>query len=110
LPKNQLEATVWNHYIAEGWQNGILQAQSIFAANLSRLKRDYLGMILYCKLYSKHMVSAPFVAKANLGITGDTHALRINDKVLRITDHSKLETDPNAWKAVLETKGTSRYK
>ena len=50
LPVDQDEAKVWNFYLKEGWKNGLQQAHDIFAANTSRLKRDYTGMVLYRKL------------------------------------------------------------
>ncbi len=105
LPKGHKEVGYWNHFLRQGWKRGLEQANQIFAANLSRLKRDMSGMILYHKMLSEHMVSAPFVAKADLGITGNTSHLRINDQVLRITAQSQLQTDSSQWSPVL-TKGT----
>lgn len=101
LPKNQAEANAWNRFIREGWQNGIQQANAIFAANLSRLRRDYNGMLLYRKLLTQGMVSAPFVAKADLGVTGDSKEIHIDDRVLRITAHSELQTDSSKWQPIL---------
>jgi defect-in-organelle-trafficking protein DotC len=102
LPKTRAEADIWNQALKEGWKKGLIQANQIFFANMNRLKRDYLGMVLYRKLYSQHMVSAPFVAKAELGVTGNSKEVRINDKVLKITAHSALETDSAKWKPVLQ--------
>lgn len=101
LPKNQGEAAVWNRFIKEGWQNGVQQANAIFAANLNRLRRDYNGMVLYRKLLAQGMVSAPFVAKADLGVTGDSKEMHIDDRVLRITAHSQLQTDSSKWQPIL---------
>ncbi len=101
LPKNQGEAVVWNRFIKEGWQNGVQQANAIFASNLNRLRRDYNGMVLYRKLLAQGMVSAPFVAKADLGVTGDSKEMHIDDRVLRITAHSQLQTDSSKWQPIL---------
>jgi defect in organelle trafficking protein DotC len=101
LPKNQAEAQAWNRFIREGWQNGITQANAIFSSNLNRLRRDYNGMVLYRKMLAQDMVSAPFVAKADLGITGDSNEMRIDDRVLRITAHSELQTDSSKWQPIL---------
>lgn len=102
LPKTQSEAKIWNDYLKVGWKKGLTQANQIFSANMSRLKRDYLGMVLYRKLYAQHMVSAPFVARAELGVTGDKNEVRINDQVLKITSHSALQMDSAKWKPVLQ--------
>ena len=102
LPKTQAEAKIWNNYLKVGWEKGLAQANQIFSANMNRLKRDYLGMVLYRKLYAQHMVSAPFIAKAELGVTGNKNEVRINDQVLKITSHSALQTDSAKWKPVLQ--------
>jgi len=101
LPNTCPEAKAWNAYLKQGWKEGLIQANEIFSANLNRLKRDYMGMVLYRKLLAQHMVSAPFVASADLGVTGDKNELRINDRVLRITAASELQTNPNKWQPVL---------
>lgn len=104
LPHNALEAHYWNQFFKEGWKQGLIQANAIFARNLNQLKQDYEGMILYKKLLSMHVVSAPYVSQADLGITGDGHHMRIGDRVLRITSHSSLE-QPSEWSPVI-TSGT----
>lgn len=101
LPTNQAQTAAWNAYFKQGWQQGLQQANRIFAVNLARLKRDYLGMVLYRKLYTEHMVSAPFVAQTNLGVTGNSHQLRIDDRVMRITAASKLQVNSSKWTPVI---------
>lgn len=101
LPQTQAEALVWDHFIRRGWIKGNQQAIDIFTDNLNRMKRDMLGIILYRKLLALHMVSAPFVAKANLGVTGNGTQLRINDEVLRITAKSRLQPNPQKWTPII---------
>lgn len=105
LPKCPEEAAVWNCYVHIGWQQGIDQANQIFAENLSRLKRDYNGMLLYRKLLAQNMVTPPYVMKTELGITGDGNELRINDRVLRIFATSKLNPNPDTWTPVVAKTG-----
>lgn len=114
LPRDDEERKVWNQYVLEGWNDGTLQANQIFSENMGRLKRDYNGMILYRKLLNQHIVTAPFVAKSDLGVTGDENQIRINDQVLRITATSQLVPDSKKWKpavvsgvdGALRTQGT----
>lgn len=101
LPVNQAEAKIWNFYLQKGWKEGLQQANEIFAANLSRLKRDYLGMVLYRRLLAEGMITSPHVSKADLGVTGNADQLRINDEVMRITAHSALQPNSNKWKPIL---------
>lgn len=101
LPRTPQEERLWKKYIAIGWHKGIAQANQIFNVNLAQLKRDYEGMLLYRDLLAKHMISAPFVAKTNLGVTGDGNGININDQVLRITAAPQLQTDSKEWQPVL---------
>ncbi len=101
LPKNDFEQKIWRKGIQLGWGKGIDQAHNIFQQNLARLKRDFRGMALYRKLLQEKMISAPFVARTELGITGDGGDMRINDQVLRIVEHSKLQTNSKNWKAIV---------
>ncbi len=101
LPTTKAEALIWNGYFKQGWKQGLEQANDIFAANLSQLKRDYAGIILYRKLLAEHMVSAPYVAEADLGVTGDGNEIHIQDQVLRITAQSQLEPNSAHWTPVL---------
>ena len=101
MPNTQAEAIAWNQYLREGWEQGLAQANDIFSTNLNRLKRDYLGMILYRKLLAQNMISSPIVAKANLGITGNSQEIRINDEIMRITAQSALQLNSSEWKPII---------
>jgi len=101
LPKNSKEADIWNQYAKIGWSEGIEQAADIFQTNLNRLTRDLNGMILYRKLLRQNMVSTPFVAEANLGVTGGGNSMRINDRVLRITSTPELKANTKVWQPVI---------
>lgn len=101
LPKSSKERKVWNQYVAIGWNEGVEQADEIYANSLARLKRDFAGMLLYRKLYAQNIVSAPFVARAELGVTGNGDGMRINDRELRITALPQFDTNPKNWRPAL---------
>ncbi len=101
LPRTSYEQTIWRKNISIGWESGITQAYSIFQQNLARLKRDYRGMVLYRKLLQEKMISAPFVARTELGVTGNGSDMRINDQVLRIVELPQLQTNSRGWKAIV---------
>lgn len=98
LPRNKYEREIWKRDVDEGWVAGRKQADVIYTENLNKLTRDYNGMILYRTLLAKNMVSAPFVATMNMGITGDDSDLAINDRVLRITSFPQFQLNGNTWK------------
>ena len=103
LPRNVQEQRVWIQDINKGWQQGTMQAKTIYLANLARLERDYNGMILYRKLLAQNIISKPYVAQTDLGVTSndDNSQLYINDQVLRITALPELNPNSKQWRAVL---------
>lgn len=101
LPRSDAEQRVWCSAILLGWEKGMEQAYSIFQQNLARLKRDYNGMILYRRLLQQHMISQPFVARTELGVTGDGSDMRINDQVLRIVELPQLQTNTKHWQPII---------
>lgn len=103
LPRNAEEQAIWRDQLKIGWTNGLQQADQIFSENLGRLKQDYEGMVLYRQLLEEHMVTPPYVAATNLGVTGDSQHLNIDDKVLRISALPGLQTNVQQWQPVLDT-------
>jgi defect-in-organelle-trafficking protein DotC len=101
LPRNNDEQRIWKKGIDAGWDKGIQQSYSNFQQNLARLKRDYRGMVLYRKLLQERMISPPFVARTELGITGDGTDMRVNDQVLRIVELPRLQLNGRHWNAVV---------
>lgn len=103
-PQNSDEKRLWEKLIKEGWKVGEQQADQIFRQSLSLLERDYKGMVLYRTLLARGMIGRPYVAEANLGITGDGNGMSINDRVLRITAKPQLEVNSAAWKPIVVPK------
>jgi len=101
LPQNRDEAQLWNQSLTQGWKQGIIQANQIFEANLNRLKRDIDGMILYQRLLTQRMISAPKVTTTKLGITGNAQQININDYIKLITRSAQLQTDSRQWRAII---------
>jgi defect-in-organelle-trafficking protein DotC len=101
LPRTDSEKEVWDRYIDEGWQAGLTQADVIFAESLGRLKRDYEGMVRYRTLLAQNMVSLPYVAEVNFGITNGDSKMAINDRKLRITALPQFITAGNEWNTLI---------
>ena len=106
LPKDKQERETWKKYIHIGWQNGLDQANNIYADKLAALKRDYEGMILYKELLSKHMVTKPYVVGKKLGVTSnaDQTEIQIDNRTLQIAVAPKFQTNSLRWKPVLVQK------
>jgi len=101
LPNKVGELKIWKECVTIGWKRGINQAWNIFRDNVATLSRDFKGMIRYRYLLTQNMVSPPFVARTNLGVTGGGDELAVNDHVLRITALPQLNADSHSWKAAI---------
>jgi len=98
LPRSSDEKKVWQKFADEGWKMGVIQAEEVFKDSLHRMERDVAGMVIYRQLLAQKMVSAPYVAQASMGVTGNGKQMNLNDRVLRITAPSMLNTRSNEWK------------
>lgn len=101
LPKTKAERKIWCIYTAKGWKNGIKQANTILEESIARVKEDFGGMILYRKLLAMNMVTPPYVSHTDLGVTGDSSEIHIDDRVLRITALPGLNINSDEWKAAV---------
>ena len=102
-PTTLQEKEMWEKGVAKGWYKGVEQAQDMFEQSLSILNRDFKGMVLYHTLLLQNMITSPYAATASLGITGDQTAMRVNDKVTRITAQAALNASGfSEWDPVIE--------
>ena len=107
LPKTAEENAAWAVSIKTGWDLGLKQAVSIYNINLDRLLRDFNGMLLYRKLLVQDMVSPYHVSKQNLGVTGDNHAITIDDQAWQIDIAPALQVHSQYWLPVLISEPTT---
>ena len=98
-PKSSEEKTKWDQWVAEGWDQGYRQARDILESDLKRLQRDFDGMVLYYDLVNQNVLSLPYVATNNSGVTGDNTQMNVNDVTLRITVIPAFQRQTSNWKA-----------
>lgn len=97
LPRTEGEKALWNEWVSRGWAEGGLQAKQLLDGGWSRLDRDFKGMTNYQRAYAQGLATRPQVAGVNMGVTGGGTEMRINDRTVRITDHSALVPDTSRW-------------
>ncbi len=98
LPQDDDERDEWRKWVAEGWAEGYQQADDIFQADLDRLVRDFTGMVRYRNLLAQGIITAPYAATQDRGVTGGGNEMRIGDEAITITGTSQLNPRPNQWK------------
>ncbi len=101
LPKTAEERAVWRRFVAEGWKQGIAQAEAIFDADLARLERDVEGMVRYRALVAQGIISEMYFGAADRGVTGGGDEMKIGDRVVRITVPARLNEHHDTWTPVV---------
>jgi defect in organelle trafficking protein DotC len=97
LPKTDEERAVWKKFVAEGWEEGLRQADEIFQADLDLLTNDFTGMVRYRELLAQDMINTPFALEEDRGVTGGGDEMRIGDRGVAITGPSKLNPRSDRW-------------
>ena len=98
LPKNAEERAIWRTAVREVWEQGLVEADHLYADNVSRMARSYRGVMLYHLLTAQHLLSRVNTASADLGTrrSDNGNKLNIGQKVYRITAPSAFTVAPAA--------------
>lgn len=108
-PKNRKERAMWDESMLLGWNDGTMQAVSIFFNQLAIISRDFKGMILYRRLLAQGMITQAYTATTDLGITGDKQHMYINDKFVRVTSEAELLTKQSqSWHPALSSQASEQ--
>lgn len=97
FPRNSDEQEVWRKAVADGWAQGVKQADEMFEANRNRLNRDYTGMTRYHVLALKRMVTIPIIAEQNMPINTSGNSMSLDETLLRIVALPEFNKDMKNW-------------
>lgn len=96
-PETREEREKWKMWVAEGWEEGVRQANEIFQADLNKLVADYRGMVRYRMLLTQGMVSPPYALQTDRGVTGGGSEMRVGDRAVSIAAPPELKPQYNQW-------------
>lgn len=97
-PTTDDERKLWLMTLRKGWDEGVLQANEVFQADLDRLNADFKGMVRYRMLLAQGIVTAPYTLQTDRGVTGGGEEMRVGDRALQITGPSELQTGAFGWR------------
>lgn len=97
LPENDLEREDWIKFVRQGWDEGIVQADSIYQDDLNELTANYQGMVRYRMLLAQGMVSPPYALQVDRGVTGGGNEMRVGDRAVQITGKPELQPGSDQW-------------
>ncbi len=97
LPETVEERKLWTKWVAQGWEEGIKQADQIFEIDLEQLVSDFEGMVRYRMLLAQGKVSSPYAVHEDRGITGGGDEMRVGDRAIRISGPAQLRKVGDEW-------------
>lgn len=97
LPATEAEASLFNNEFDVGWQAGVKQAEDEFSERISRLQRDYHGMLQYRQLVANGMMDRMVLANADFGVTANEREMRIGSRAVKITSEAEFNAQPSTW-------------
>lgn len=110
MPKNDKERAIWRAAVREAWAQGVAEADQLYADNVSRMTREYRGVMLYHLLTAQHLLSRVNTSSADLGLqTSDNgNKLNIGQRVYRITAPSAFTIPDSEMRYPLPGKSSKR--
>ena len=97
-PETEQERKDWKELVAQGWEEGIGQADEIFQDDLNGLMVDFQGMVRYRMLLAQGMISPPYALQVDRGVTGGKDMMRVGDRAVQITGVPELITGSDQWR------------
>jgi defect-in-organelle-trafficking protein DotC len=97
FPSNEAERELFLGWFQEGWYAGVTLADEEIGHRLTRLRRDYEGMLQYRRLVNMGMMDRMVLQEADFGVTGGGDEMRIGSRTVRIVSDAQFDADPLRW-------------
>ena len=98
FPRDEREKADWARWIAEGWHEGVAQADAIFAADLDRLNALLEGIARWGTLHEARMVGAPRIEVSRSATAGDGQVMRVGETLVRLGRPAELQVRAREWR------------
>ena len=110
-PKTSEEEDIWKKTVKEGYEEGVAQADKIFANDTARLTRDLNGMRLYHQLLNAGKVTKPYVSVVHMGVTGNKKSvMKEGESLLQISATPEFVMSSKDWSVDLPQNIQDRLK
>lgn len=97
FPSDPDEKALFLEWFNEGWGAGVLLADEEIGHRLTRLRRDYEGMLQYRRLVNMGMMDRMVLQEADFGVTGGGAEMRIGSRTVRIVSDAQFDANPLRW-------------
>jgi len=85
LPRDSDEKRVWELAVADGWKQGVEQANLMLQYGLDKMNRDYTGMLRFHSFVIQGKLTMPVIASESIAVTNNGQTMAVDETLLRIT-------------------------
>ena len=85
MPRDSDEERVWQLAVADGWKQGVEQANLMLQYGLDRMNRDYAGMLRFHTFVMQGKLTLPAIASESISVTNNGQTMAVDETLLRIT-------------------------
>ncbi len=104
-PTTSAEKNLWKQGVADGWQQGVDQANVMLEHSLDLLNRDFTGMLRFHRFVLQGKITMPVIASESIPVTNDGATMTVDETLLRITTLSEFDGDMKKWTGAAPTSG-----
>lgn len=101
LPRDGDEQRVWRLAVADGWRQGVEQANLMLQNALDRMNRDLTGMLRFHTFVMQGKISMPAIASESIPVTQVGATLAVDETLLRITTLPQFNGQMASWSGVI---------
>lgn len=103
LPRDQEEARIWEMAVADGWSQGVTQANLMLQYGLDKMNRDYTGMLRFHSFVMQGKLTMPAIASEFIAVSHNGHTLVVDETLLRITTLPEFNGSVAGWGGLIKS-------
>lgn len=98
-PRDGAERDMWKLSVADGWRQGVGQANVILEAAFDRMNRDFTGMLRFHTFVMQGKITLPAIASESIAVTSGQNTMAVDETLLRITTLPAFNNRIEQWKS-----------
>lgn len=103
FPRDPDEEYIWKLAVADGWEQGVDQANIMLKHGLDRMNRDLVGMIRFHTFVLEGKITMPAIANESIAVSKSGRTMAVDETLFRITTLPEFNEKIQVWNASVKT-------